>query len=249
MFEVGMKSHQGRIRDLNEDACFVDVGSAQGKEYALLAVADGMGGHRAGEVASQLAIDAFREEFLESFRQQTTPLLALEIAVRRANQQVHELALADYRLAGMGTTLSVALLWQASLLVAHVGDSRIYRLRGGECQQLTDDHSLVGELLKGGGLSEEEAQQHPQRNLLIRALGVQSVVEVDLLTFDLQPGDAVLVCSDGLSTALTRAELVELTARSRNLQQAADSLVDAANQRGGLDNITAVMARWGWELA
>lgn len=249
MFELGMKSDQGQVRQVNEDAFFVDMGAKDGEEYALLVVADGMGGHRAGEVASHAAIDSFSQEILNHLRQETAPLLALEIAARRANQKVHEQAESDYRLAGMGTTLTAALLWRARLFIAHVGDSRIYRHRGDSCQQLTDDHSLVGELVKSGGLSEEEAQQHPQRNLILRALGTQAAVDIDLLTLDLQPGDVVLICSDGLSTALKKEELAAIIGQHRNLQQAADEMVGTANERGGLDNITVVMAKWGWERA
>lgn len=247
MFELGMKSHQGKVRQINEDSFHVDMGELDGEEYALLAVADGMGGHRAGEVASKIAIDCFSNEFFSVFREETSSLLALEIAVRRSNQKVYDLAESDYLLAGMGTTLTVALLWRKQLLIAHVGDSRLYLCRGASCRQLTNDHSLVGELVKSGGLSEEEAQQHPQRNLILRALGTDPFVEMDLLTFDIQPGDVVLLCSDGLSTELSKAELAGIIGGNRNLQQAAEEMVETANNRGGLDNITAVMAKWGWE--
>lgn len=247
MFELGMKSHQGKVRQTNEDSFHVDIGELDGEEYALLAVADGMGGHHAGEVASQIAIDCFSQEFHSVFREETSSFLALEIAVRRANQKVYEQAKSDYLLTGMGTTLTAALLWRNQLLMAHVGDSRLYLCRGGNCQQLTNDHSLVGELLKSGGLSEEEAQQHPQRNLILRALGTDPFVEVDLLSLDLQPSDVVLLCSDGLSTVLSKAELAGIIGRNRNLQQAVEEMVETANNRGGLDNITAVVAKWGWE--
>lgn len=248
MFEVGMKSDQGR-RQINQDAVWVDRGELAGDEYALLAVADGMGGHRAGEVASRLAVEQFGQQFQAVFLQESSPLLALEMAVRRANQHVHEQGEADYRLAGMGTTLTAALLWRSQLLVAHVGDSRLYLFRGDSCQQVTDDHSLVGELLKSGGLSEQEAQQHPQRNVLIRALGTAAIVDVDLLTFDLQLGDIVLVCSDGLSTVLSQSELAAIIAESSGLQQAAEQMVRLAYERGGQDNITAALAGWRWEQA
>jgi serine/threonine protein phosphatase PrpC len=247
VFEIGVKSDQGRVRQINQDAVLVDIGQLEGDEYALLAVADGMGGHRAGEVASQMAIDSFAEQFLLLSNQQTEPLLALEMAARRANQQIHRQAESDYRLAGMGTTLTAAFLWRGQLQAVHVGDSRLYLHRTGNCQQLTDDHSLVGELLKSGNLSEQEAQQHPRRNVLIRALGASASVEVDLLVRTLQPDDVVLLCSDGLSTALSHTELAALIGSYHHPQQAVDAMVQAANEQGGVDNITAVMARWRWE--
>lgn len=246
MFEIGMKSDKGK-RQINQDAVVADRGELLGEKYALLAVADGMGGHQAGEVASQLAVQCFSQQFLTAYQQEASPLLALEIAVRRANQLVHDRAESDHRLAGMGTTLTVAFLWRSQLQVAHVGDSRLYLYRDELCQQLTDDHSLVGELLKSGGLSEREAQQHPQRNLLIRALGTDSTVDVDLLSFDLQPGDVILICSDGLSTVINQGELASIISQHRDLQQAANQMVQLANERGGHDNITAALAGWRWE--
>ncbi len=246
MLELAVKSDLGRVRETNEDSCYASLGQLSGEQYALLAVADGMGGHRAGDVASQKAVDWFVQAATTALLQQTEPLEALQQAVAHANSQLYAHSSSSPHLAGMGTTFTAALIYQGQLSVAHVGDSRLYVCRAGVCRQLTSDHSLVGDLIKNGKLSEEEAQHHPQRHLLHRALGTHATVEIEILEQSLQPGDLVLICSDGLSTLLNRAELAEILGQHSSLRDSADSLVAEANRRGGHDNITVVMARWGW---
>lgn len=249
MFELGMRSDKGKVRTVNEDFCYAGTGLLNGDEYALLAVADGIGGHQAGDVASQTAIDRFRQEVPRLLLQAGEPLQVLGQAVRIANQAVYGLAGTNPSFAGMGTTLTAAMLWRGRIYAAHVGDTRMYLCGDDQCRQLTDDHSLVGELIKNGGLSEEEAQRHPQRNLIMRALGTEPEVEVDLLTKTLQPGNVVLLCSDGLSTLIGRDALTGYMNMTDSLQTIADELVDLANSLGGYDNITVVMARWKGDVA
>ncbi len=248
MFELGMRSDTGKVRAINEDFCYAGTGIFRGSEYALLVVADGIGGHQAGDVASQTAIDTFRKE-VARLLMQSEPLDVLGEAARMANRAVYSLAESNPSFAGMGTTLTAAMLWRGRIFAAHVGDTRLYLCTDGQCRQLTDDHSLVGELIKNGGLSEEEAQRHPQRNLIIRALGTEPEVEVDLLAEDAPQGDIVLLCSDGLSTLIGREVIANHLVLQGSLQAKADSLVDLANSLGGYDNITVVIAAWKGDAA
>lgn len=247
MLLLGMKSDLGQARVANEDSCLTRVLPFRGKDIVLLAVADGVGGHRAGDVASRTAISSLEEEVVTALAHDMAPLAALEQAVRSANIAVFELALTHERFRGMGTTLTAALLTKQMLFVAHVGDSRLYLYRDDVCNQLTTDHSLVSELVKNGELSADEAKFHPQRNVLSRAVGIEKQVEIDLFTYPLQPEDIVLLASDGLFTMLDNTVIASYLTPGAGLQQVAENLVAAANERGGHDNISVVMAKWGCE--
>jgi PPM family protein phosphatase len=221
----------GRRRRQNEDA-FVC-------EPPLFAVADGMGGAQAGELASRLAAAAL-EESASAIRGEE------EVArvVRTANARIFEQSVRDPAAAGMGTTATVALVDESSgtATLAHVGDSRAYRYRDGTLEQLTTDHSLVGELVRSGRLTEEEAAVHPHRSVITRALGTEADVDVDTRTIDLLPGDLVLICSDGLSAMVRDDEIVRLLeATNGDPHDAAEALVAAANEAGGEDNVTVVL--------
>ena len=227
-FADGHRTDVGRGRPENEDSLLVD------RDHSLYAVADGMGGHRAGEVASATAIDTLQSVFGGG-----TPV---EQAVAAANAAVFAKAAEDAALRGMGTTLTaVALQPDGTALFGHVGDSRAYLMRDGAVTQITDDHSLVEQLVREGRLSPEEAQHHPQRAIITRALGVDADVEVDTYRVDLKPGDRVLICSDGLTGMLSDDTIAATLRRHADPQQAADTLVDMANQAGGDDNITVVI--------
>jgi protein phosphatase len=187
--DVGASSDVGHLRTGNEDAFLVD------DRLELYAVADGMGGHNAGEVASATALEALRAAIASGE--------ALDAAIVRANSAVFEKAATDRALDGMGTTLTaVAIIGEATLLIGHVGDSRGYRIRDGVLEQITDDHSLVEELVREGRLSPEEAEIHPRRSVITRALGIDANVEVDLYTLEARTGDRIVRCSDGLPTLL-----------------------------------------------
>ena len=221
----------GRRRLRNEDA-FVC-------EPPLFAVTDGMGGARAGEIAAELAATALEEG--AGHVQGTDALVAL---VEEANRRIWQRSVEDPRTTGMGAVATVALVDESTgtVAVGHVGDSRGYLLRDGEIEQLTRDHSLVAELVETGVLTPEEAERHPQRSAITRALGTEPEVEVDAFTVDGRPGDLFLLCSDGLSAMVADEELAStIEAERRDLERAADALVGAANARGGEDNITVVL--------
>lgn len=247
---AGAVTHVGRVREQNEDSHVVD------DSLGLFAVADGMGGHAAGEVASRLALDTVRRVVREgharisAYRQDPrsreagqSVLKLLEEAAQAACQAVHDLGMRDDDKRGMGTTLSLLLALDGHAFVAHVGDSRIYLVRSDKVHQLTQDHTLQNELLKRGKLSPEAISKVAQKNALTRAIGVYASVEVDTLQLDLLPGDRALLCSDGLYTYLKKDELVSILEAPP--QEAAQRLVALANQRGGHDNITAIVLSAG----
>jgi PPM family protein phosphatase len=223
----GGATDQGQVREANEDGYVVD------RRLQLFAVADGMGGHRAGEVASATALEALRAAVASG--------TGLGDAITNANAAVFGKAGNDQELRGMGTTLTAVVPDGNGVLVGHVGDSRAYLLRDGELRQLTTDHSLVEELVREGRLTEEQAAVHPQRSIITRALGVEDNVEVDVYSVPLLPGDRLLLCSDGLTTMLRPNDIAALLRREADPTRAANLLVDAANAAGGEDNITTIV--------
>jgi protein phosphatase len=206
----------------------------------MFAVADGMGGAQAGEVASRIAAGAFERGQVSD---DASAEGQLEEIAQKANREIHKLAQKDSSRAGMGTTLTAALLRDDELALGHVGDSRAYVLRDGKLKRLTKDHSLVEELRRQGRLTEEQAEEHPQRSIITRALGPEPTVNVDTMTFPARDGDVFLLCSDGLTTMISDEEIREILVRSKNLRSAVNRLVEAANRGGGRDNITAVAFR------
>jgi PPM family protein phosphatase len=231
-------SDTGRRRRRNEDNYVVAP--------PLFAVADGMGGAQAGEVASQLAASALEagdSDGLEGTKR-------IDSLIQEANRRIFDRASTDPTASGMGTTMTVALVEGMTVAIGHVGDSRAYLVRGEQMEQLTEDHSLVNELLKTGKLSEEEAQIHPQRSVITRAVGTDPDVDVDGFTIEAEEGDVFLICSDGLSDMVGDEEILELVHANRgDLDQAVRALVSAANRGGGEDNITAVAFRISSEAA
>jgi PPM family protein phosphatase len=222
----------GRKRRRNEDS-FV-------AEPPLFAVADGMGGAQAGEVASRLAAAAFRE-FHEA--DDLDPEQRLAAIIQEANRRIFERAQSDTQASGMGTTITASLVGEDQLSIGHVGDSRAYRIRGGAVEQLTEDHSLVADLVRSGRLSPEEADMHPQRSVITRALGTDPEVDVDTFTIDVETDDVFLLCSDGLTTMVEDDRILAVVREAKSLEHAAKSLVKEANRRGGEDNVTVVLFR------
>jgi len=232
--QVVSLSDTGRKRRHNEDSFVCDP--------PLFAIADGMGGAQAGEVASELAANAVQGRGDEPGTGETRVVELIQDANRRVFERAHE----DASFAGMGTTLTLALVEDGKVSLGHVGDSRAYLLRAGKLEQITEDHSLVAELTRAGKLSEEEAESHPQRSVITRALGTDPDVDVDAFTVETQDGDIFLLCSDGL-TAMVEDRAIEeiLDKRRGNLKRAAQDLVKAANKSGGEDNITVLLFEIG----
>jgi protein phosphatase len=229
--ETIVRTDVGRQRRGNEDSSYASA--------PVFVVADGMGGAQAGEVASQMVV----EEFSAGLPEDGSPEERLSVVIQKANREIHARSRSDAASAGMGTTVTAAYLDEDAVVLAHVGDSRGYLLRDGELSRLTEDHSLVEELLRGGKLTEEEALEHPQRSVITRALGIEPIVEIDTWTYPLRPGDVVLLCSDGLTSMLSEQQIQQLLVVTPELAEAADRLIADANAAGGRDNITVVLFR------
>jgi serine/threonine protein phosphatase PrpC len=221
----------GRQRRANEDSLLA--------RSPLFVVADGMGGAQAGEVASRIAVESFRHGLDDA----SEPEAALATLALAANSRIHELSHSNAEHAGMGTTLTAVYVGDREVAIAHVGDSRAYCLRDGELLRLTDDHSLVDELMRQGRLTPEEAIEHPQRSVITRALGPEGTVDVDTRTFRARPGDVYLLCSDGLTTMLSEEQIGFALRSHARLRDAGEALIAAANEAGGRDNITVVLLR------
>ena len=241
-------THVGRQRQHNEDAFLVE------NSARLFLVADGMGGHAAGEIASRIAVDSISEFILhtkeadgtwphaydDQLRRSTNRLLA---AVRMANTRVLEAMRKDARLRGMGTTVVACLADETTMSIAHVGDSRAYLIRDGKLSRITNDHSWVFEQVQAGMITEAEAERHPLRNVITRALGGALEVTPDATEVQPKDGDLFLLCSDGLTGMVPEDEILRIVTETSDLEAACKQLIDTANSRGGLDNITAVLVR------
>jgi serine/threonine protein phosphatase PrpC len=225
------KTDTGRQRRENEDSAFA--------RSPVFVVADGMGGAQAGEVASRIAVETFSRGLPESGSAEER----LARRVLEANQRIYEVSISEREHAGMGTTLTAAYLDGSELAIAHVGDSRAYLFRDGTLKRLTQDHSLVDELVRRGKLTEKQAAEHPQRSIITRALGPEPTVEVDTWTYPVKSGDVLLLCSDGLTSMVPEDRLQALLGATGDLEAAAQALIDEANAAGGRDNITVVLFR------
>lgn len=238
--ETAARTDTGRVRDHNEDS--VRVAPTSGGR--LLALADGMGGHNAGEVASELALETFVDRVGENLAD-ADPADALADAALAADQAVREAAEGDPERNGMGTTLVAALLGADGATLVNVGDSRAYRVDGASLEQVSVDHSVVQELVEAGEISPEEAESHHQRNVISQALGAGSGVDPDTFDITLAEGETVLLCSDGLTEEVPDSTIGEVVAETDSLAEAASALVRAANERGGSDNVSVVLGRPG----
>ncbi len=237
----------GRKRPHNEDAFLADEG------LGLYVVCDGMGGHAAGEVAAALCINAVREGVItggaevEKLRRDPSPRVreaacrVMERAIQRASKEIYQIAQADAQKRGMGTTAVALLTAGSKAIIGHVGDSRIYLVRGGQIHRLTEDHTLVAAQIKAGLMTKEEAATSTFRNVITRAVGIQESVQVDTLVIDMLPGDRYLLCSDGLHGYVQDAEIPKLLGDGVDLVQACKRFIDVANERGGKDNITVLI--------
>lgn len=235
---IGWASDVGQVRSVNEDLCWVGG--------RLLIIADGMGGHAAGEVAAKVAVDTIANWVFPSAGDLGDPIeKTIRQAIEAANRAIYERAAQDRALQGMGTTLTMILVEGSQAYLGHVGDSRAYLFRDEKLSRLTEDHSVTAELVRSGGITENEANAHPYRHFLTRALGAEQSVTADIHVVDLVDGDGLLLCTDGLTSVLADADIEQALRQLSDPQQVADELVKQANQGGGPDNITVVYAIYG----
>ncbi|WP_188205758.1 Stp1/IreP family PP2C-type Ser/Thr phosphatase [Alkalibacillus aidingensis] len=234
------KTDKGKIREANEDAggIFYNVDG-----QLLAVVADGMGGHQAGDVASRLAVEHLREEWehMNQFTDVNELKDWLENVITDTNEVLKQHAEIHQECAGMGTTLIAASVIDQQVIAGHIGDSRLYHIHDGEIDQKTDDHSFVNELVLQGHITKEEAESHPRKNVLTRALGTENEVTVDTLSFDWEDHSYCLLCTDGLTNKLSDSELLDRLIEEESMENKVDNLLNEANQRGGEDNITVAL--------
>lgn len=230
------KTDIGMVREVNQDYVYASdlpIGNLPN----LFVVADGMGGHKAGEFASRFAVEVVKEELAKSV--EDNPEAMIKQAITSANQKLIETASQDARLEGMGTTLVVATVIERTLYFANVGDSRLYLLNH-DIKQVSKDHSLVQEMVRLGGIKEEEAKNHPDKNIITRAIGAKEQVEVDFYEYRLKKGDIILMCTDGLSNMVDDTEILHIVKGSRDIVEAVEGLIGKAKENGGNDNIGVV---------
>lgn len=230
------KTDIGMVREVNQDYVFVSD-LPVGKLPNLFVVADGMGGHKAGEFASRFTVEVVKDELAKST--EDGPEAMIRQAITSANQRLLETAKQDSKLEGMGTTLVVATVIERTLYFANVGDSRLYLLDN-DIKQVSKDHSLVQEMVRLGGIKQEDAKNHPDKNIITRAIGAKEQVEVDFYEYRLKKGDIILMCTDGLSNMVEDTEILHVVKSSRDIVEAVEGLIEKANENGGKDNIGIV---------
>ncbi len=235
-------SHIGKVRDINEDNyCVLE------KDYGLFIVADGMGGHNAGEVASSIAVDNIKDHIIKYISTNIEEQLIKGIiyeAFNKANENIYAHAKENLYCDGMGTTTTLALKINSTLYIGHVGDSRAYIIRDNDIQQITSDHSLVAELVRSGNITETEAMEHPRKNIITRALGIDKNIKVDIFTTSFLPSDILILCTDGLSNFVDKHEIEKIALEIKDSKEICERLVSMANKRGGYDNITVLVAKY-----
>ncbi len=236
------KSDVGKVREINEDSFYISNPLDKVQLYML---ADGMGGYNGGEIASKLAIQAAKKYILNNFEQiekdRDSIIQLLGSSIEYANMIVYEKSRENKELEGMGTTLEICLIYNSKVYIGHIGDSRIYRIRKSFIRKLTQDHSYVQKLVKDGEITQEEAEHHPKKNMLMKALGCNAFVEPDVMVKGLLKDDILLMCSDGLSNLVDEENIYQVA--KVNIEQATKELVRMANDKGGYDNITVVIIK------
>jgi len=229
----------GKIRTLNEDAFFVSTPSSTDSVLAI--VADGMGGHNAGEIASAEAVNIIKNSVLHTESDAKEVLIE---SINRANTELYNMSCEKESLHGMGTTITACLIEQSKVTVAQVGDSRLYLVRNGRINQITKDHSLVEMLIDSGTITKEDAKHHPQKNVITRAIGTDSSVEADIYEFLAEADDIILLCSDGLVNMVEDEKILSLITGCEDFENLADKLVTEAENAGGNDNITVILIKF-----
>ncbi len=229
----------GKIRDLNEDAFFVSNPSSTDSVLAI--VADGMGGHNAGEIASKEAVNVIKDSILKSSEEAKSLLID---AIENANSTIYKMSCKKEDLHGMGTTITACLISKNKVTAAQVGDSRLYLVRNRMITQITKDHSFVEMLIENGSITKEDAKHHPQKNVITRAIGTDSSVEADIYEFQAEPDDVILLCSDGLVNMVEDEKILSLIIDCKDFENLADKLVEEAENAGGNDNITVILIKF-----
>jgi protein phosphatase len=229
----GATSEVGKVRKENQDSYL----AINKQDLDIIVIADGMGGHQGGNVASSLAVEEIKEY---NFNHDSLND-SIKECIELVNQRIYQEGLAKEEYYGMGTTLTMGIIKDRILIIGHIGDSRAYLFRNGNLKQLTADHSYVGELLRNNLISQEEADNHPKKNLLLKALGVKEEIEADLVELELEADDLILLCSDGLTNMLSNDELAKILAEDLDLQKKTDKMALMANEQGGYDNITVLI--------
>ncbi len=236
-------SDVGKVRNINQDSYYYSDDS----KLPLFVVADGMGGHNAGEVASTIAIDTIKDIYEKEKENITEGYLEIPRFINSvlfdANEKILKEAKENKSCVGMGTTITLGIIFNNEIFIGHMGDSRAYLFRKPELYQLTQDHSLVAELVRNGSISSEEAVNHPQKNIITRALGTNSNIKVDITNRELESGDLIILCTDGLTNLVNDLQIKEVLVNSLELPQACSLLIDAANESGGYDNTTVMIIR------
>lgn len=237
--EIGIKTDIGKVRNNNQDAYYAD--------YPLFIVADGMGGHKAGEVASSMAVDIIKSNFIDDpvdLSCDDNIINRIKSSIYKANEEIYNSSMEDKEYSGMGTTVTLAYVIGSKIFIGHVGDSRAYIYRQDELSQITEDHSLVEELIKNGSISKEEARCHPQRNIITRAVGTSKDIQVDLTIVTKEKDDILLLSTDGLTNMLDDDEIKDIIVLYDDVQIICDELVRLSNVKGGYDNITVMAVKF-----
>ncbi|NLY47149.1 MAG: Stp1/IreP family PP2C-type Ser/Thr phosphatase [Tissierella sp.] len=233
----------GLSRESNQDSLFV----SDLRELPLFIVADGMGGHNAGEIASSIAVEAIKEKFMdtrENLQSKDSIIKTIKDSVFEANKKIYFKALSTPEYSGMGTTLTMSYIFDNEIYIGHIGDSRAYYISDSDIDQLTEDDSLVNELIKNGSITIEEAKNHPQRNVITKALGTSIDIEVDIQTIKYKIGDILIICSDGLSNMVKEDKVFDIIKSEEDVSLACQSLIDLAKKNGGSDNITLIIIKF-----
>ncbi len=237
----GIRTDRGLKRQLNEDNCNVLVGYPG--IPTCFVIADGMGGHKCGEVASKMAVDSVCNLLLKADWQQENISQMLSDIITRVNDEIYNFSILDEATQGMGTTLIIAVLKNRKLYIGHVGDSRVYIIKEDSIEKITWDHSFIEELVKNGSITKDEAINHPKKNLITRAVGCEPELQVDTYELEVKEEHVVLLCTDGLTNMLSEDEIFEIINKNEEPQNACDTLVQNANNNGGEDNITVIVGK------
>lgn len=239
--KYGIRTDRGLKRQLNEDNCNVLVGYPG--IPACFVIADGMGGHKCGEVASKQAVDSVCNLLLKADWEKENISEMLSDIIVKVNDEIYNFSLLDEATQGMGTTLIITVLKNRKLYIGHVGDSRVYIIREDSIEKVTWDHSFIEELVKNGSITRDEAVNHPKRNLITRAVGYELGLQVDTYEIDLKDNDIILLCTDGLTNMLTEEEILDIIKNNEEPQDACDTLIQKANNNGGEDNTTVIVGK------